>query len=64
MSLAALGELTAALIATVPMLLGSLLQLWMHTTACLGIRFGINPYDQPGVERSKQVTDRLLRDGQ
>ncbi|MCB1187500.1 hypothetical protein KDL29_10070 [bacterium] len=44
--------------------LGSLLQLWMHTTACLGIRLGINPYDQPGVERSKQVTDRLLRDGQ
>ncbi len=40
--------------------LGSLLQLWMYTTACLGLRLGINPYDQPAVERGKRITAGLL----
>ena len=42
--------------------LGSLLQFWLYVTACLGIRLGINPYDQPGVEQSKQLIEQLLHD--
>ncbi|MEZ5338177.1 MAG: hypothetical protein R3F46_07900 [bacterium] len=40
--------------------MASLLQLWHYTTACIGIRLGINPYDQPAVERSKQITAEKL----
>lgn len=41
--------------------LGSFMQFWMYVTACMGIRLGINPYVQPGVERSKLIINALLR---
>lgn len=40
--------------------LGELLFLWMATTAVAGELFGVNPYDQPGVEASKRITQGLL----
>lgn len=40
--------------------LGYLLQLIMSVTASYGINKGINPFDQPGVEKSKQIIRTLL----
>ncbi|MEK7547815.1 MAG: glucose-6-phosphate isomerase, partial [Patescibacteria group bacterium] len=38
--------------------LGELLMLFMCETAFLGEFFGINAFDQPGVELSKKLIDR------
>jgi len=40
--------------------LGGLFMLFEGATAFLGEMLGINAYDQPGVERSKQITRELL----
>ena len=34
--------------------------LWEFATACAGWRLGINPFDQPNVQESKDVTKELL----
>ncbi len=34
---------------------GAYLQLWMLATGYAGLLYGVNPFDQPGVERSKQI---------
>jgi transaldolase/glucose-6-phosphate isomerase len=46
--------------APTPTLLGSEIVRWMFTVYQLGIRLGINPFDQPDVEVSKQATRRIL----
>ncbi len=40
--------------------LGALLMTYQIQTAFCGQLMGINPYDQPGVERSKELTRKLL----
>jgi glucose-6-phosphate isomerase len=35
---------------------GAYLQLWMLATAYAGLLYNVNPFDQPGVERSKVLT--------
>jgi glucose-6-phosphate isomerase len=40
--------------------LGYMLNLFMTITAKYGIRTGINPFDQPGVESSKIITQKYL----
>jgi glucose-6-phosphate isomerase len=39
---------------------GAYLQLWMLTTAYAGLIYNVNPFDQPGVERSKLITRALM----
>lgn len=39
---------------------GAYLQLWMLATAYAGLIYKVNPFDQPGVERSKQLTRALM----
>lgn len=39
---------------------GAYLQLWMLATAYAGLIYDVNPFDQPGVERSKQLTRALM----
>lgn len=39
---------------------GELLFLWEAATAIAGPLFGVNPFDQPGVEASKKITQGLL----
>jgi len=39
---------------------GELLFLWEAATAIAGPLFGVNPFDQPGVEASKRITQGLL----
>ncbi|MCC7476879.1 glucose-6-phosphate isomerase [bacterium] len=42
--------------------LGAWMQLWMLATAYAGLLYNVNPFDQPGVERSKVITrERLTR---
>lgn len=43
-----------------PTTLGALFMLFEGATAFLGEFYGINAFDQPGVERSKQITKKLL----
>jgi glucose-6-phosphate isomerase len=43
-----------------PFAMGELLMLWEVTTAMAGLLYGINPYDQPGVEAGKRYTCGLL----
>ena len=40
---------------------GEYLQLWMLATGYAGLLYGVNPFDQPGVERSKQIAMARLR---
>jgi glucose-6-phosphate isomerase len=45
-----------------PVELGAYLQLWMLATAYAAHLYGVNPFDQPGVERSKTLTlDKLAQ---
>lgn len=41
--------------------LGQLFMLFEGATAMLGIMMGVNPFDQPGVERSKELTRQYLQ---
>jgi len=43
-----------------PFAMGELLMLWQVTTAFAGFLYGINPFDQPGVEAGKRYTCCLL----
>jgi len=40
--------------------LGAEFFLWEFATACAGWRLGINPFDQPNVQESKDATKELL----
>lgn len=40
--------------------LGAEFFLWEFATACVGWRLGINPFDQPNVQESKDATKELL----
>jgi glucose-6-phosphate isomerase len=40
--------------------IGAFLQLWMLATAYAGLLYNVNAFDQPGVERSKQITKDVL----
>lgn len=42
-----------------PARLGALMAMYEHKTTMLGTLFGINPFDQPGVEFGKQLTLKL-----
>jgi glucose-6-phosphate isomerase len=44
-----------------PEALGALVALYEHKVACLGAFWGINPFDQWGVELGKQLTGGALR---
>ena len=39
-----------------PARLGALMALYEHKTTMLGTLFGINPFDQPGVELGKKLS--------
>jgi glucose-6-phosphate isomerase len=39
---------------------GAYMQMWMLATAYAGLLYGVNPFDQPGVERSKVLTKQRL----
>ena len=39
---------------------GAYLQLWMLATGFAGLLYDVNPFNQPGVERSKQITKQRL----
>ena len=41
--------------------LGQLLQFWMLEVYFLGKILGVNPFDQPGVERGKILTKKILK---
>lgn len=43
-----------------PRSLGQLIALYEHKVFCLGVLWGINPFDQWGVELGKQLAGRLL----
>jgi glucose-6-phosphate isomerase len=43
-----------------PQSLGALIALYEHKVACLGALWGINPFDQWGVELGKQLTGGVL----
>jgi glucose-6-phosphate isomerase len=40
--------------------IGAYLQLWMLATAYAGLLYDVNPFDQPGVERSKVLAKQRL----
>jgi glucose-6-phosphate isomerase len=42
--------------------LGALFYFWEWTTSFAGACLGVNPFDQPGVERSKELTKTFLRE--
>lgn len=46
--------------ALTPKMLGKLIALYEHKTACAGAIWGINPFDQWGVELGKQLSDSIL----
>lgn len=46
--------------AVTPHRLGALLALYEHRTYCSGRLWGVNPFDQWGVELGKQIADSLL----
>jgi transaldolase/glucose-6-phosphate isomerase len=62
-----LGTLVAAGHPTITILLKDLLDLgqeffrWEIATACAGFVLGINPFDQPNVQESKDYTNRVLK---
>ncbi|MFL6180336.1 MAG: glucose-6-phosphate isomerase, partial [Actinomycetes bacterium] len=39
---------------------GALVALYEHATAVAGFAWGINPFDQWGVERGKELAEELL----
>ncbi len=43
--------------------LGQLIDLYMRTTVYVGLLYGINPLDQPAVEKGKKLAIRLLSGG-
>lgn len=43
--------------------LGQLIDLYMRTTVYIGLLYGINPLDQPAVEKGKKLAIRLLSGG-
>jgi len=43
--------------------LGAQFLLWEYATAVAGRALGINPFDQPNVQESKDITNRLLTEG-
>ena len=43
-----------------PRSLGALLAMYEHSVFLQGVIWGINPFDQFGVELGKQVADRVL----
>ena len=42
-------------------ILGQLIDLYQRTTVYAGLLYGVNPLDQPSVEKGKQLAIRLLR---
>lgn len=51
---------TLCIDALTPARLGALMAMYEHKTTMLGTLFGINPFDQPGVEFGKKLTLKLL----
>lgn len=47
--------------AVTPRRLGALMAMYEHKTTMLGTLFGINPFDQPGVELGKRLSRRMER---
>ena len=47
-----------------PEAVGELLLLQQYQTALAGALYGVNPFDQPGVESGKQATLRILKQKQ
>ncbi len=47
--------------AITPRRLGALMAMYEHKTTMLGTLFGINPFDQPGVELGKRLSKRAER---
>jgi glucose-6-phosphate isomerase len=43
--------------------LGQLIDLYQRATVYTGLLYGINPLDQPAVEKGKQLAIRLLGGG-
>ena len=43
-------------------ILGQLIDLYQRTTVYAGLLYGVNPLDQPSVEKGKQLAIQLLRD--
>lgn len=43
--------------------IGAYMQLWMLATAYAGQLYGVNPFDQPGVEQNKAITKQRLNAG-
>ena len=52
---------TIVLDAVTPRRLGALMAMYEHKTTMLGTLFGINPFDQPGVELGKRLSRRMER---
>ena len=44
--------------AVTPRRLGALMAMYEHKTTMLGTLFGVNPFDQPGVELGKRLSRR------
>ncbi len=51
---------TLALEDVSPRRLGALMAMYEHKTTMLGILYGINPFDQPGVETGKRLCLEIL----
>ncbi len=47
--------------AITPRRLGALMAMYEHKTTMLGTLFGVNPFDQPGVELGKRLSRRMER---
>jgi glucose-6-phosphate isomerase len=41
--------------------IGAYMQMWMLATAYAGLLYNVNAFDQPGVERSKQLAMERLK---
>lgn len=54
---------TIAMQAVTPSSLGSLMAMYEHKTTMLGTLYGLNPFDQPGVEFGKRLSLELERSG-
>ena len=50
-----------ALDAVTPRRLGSLMAMYEHKVTMLGTLYGVNPFDQPGVELGKRLSSRVER---
>lgn len=50
---------TIVIDAVTPRRLGALMAMFEHKTTMLGTLFGINPFDQPGVELGKRLSRRM-----